>query len=72
VKEYLCADQRFVFFVDQKWDSRIILSIRRHVKGGIITRFVGLRIKFVTGHTAQAQVKTGRPPVFPVKTRAII
>ena len=32
------------------------------MKGGIITRFVGLRIKFVTGHTAQAQVKTGRLP----------
>jgi hypothetical protein len=64
------------FLQTDKEDSRIVQDItRRHVKGGIIVRFVGLRIKCVTGHTTQAQVDMRRLPatkVCPNKVRASI
>jgi hypothetical protein len=63
VKEYSGADRRFFLSQTEQEDSRIIQGIkRRHVKGGIIAGFVGLRIEFVVGHTAQARVERGRLP----------
>jgi hypothetical protein len=49
------------FLQTEKEDSRIIQEIRtKHMRGRIMERFVELRIKFVTGHTAQ--VEMGRLP----------
>ena len=62
-EEYGRGDQFFFSATDQSEDSRIVQGIKRkHWMGRILARFVGLRIKFVRGHTAQAQVETGRLP----------
>jgi len=44
-------------------DSRTVQDIRtRHVKGGIMAKFVGFRIKFVMSTQRKHKLKTGRQP----------
>jgi hypothetical protein len=53
---------RDFFSLQTKKDSRIVQGIRRHVKGGITTRFVWIENQVRYWCTVKAQVKTGRLP----------
>ena len=53
---------RFFFLQTEAKTHVLSRAWRGSMMGRILARFVGLRIEWVRGHTAQAQVETGRPP----------